>query len=646
MTLAELEQWTPQAGLYDVADVLVRHVYHRSQVAFAAGDTSRDALKTAEQIRARQAYIRIKLLEGIGGLPSSDTPLSPVVTGIVQGDGFRVEKVIFEARPKHFVTANLYVPEGIPEPGAAVLFVCGHHREAKHHPEYQAVCQRLMRAGLIVLAQDPVGQGERFGYYEAATGETTVTWGTTEHDYAGAQMLPLGDSLARYFLHDSLRAMEYLASRPEVDPARIGVTGNSGGGTQASLLLMTASEHIAAAAPTTFIMNRETYQKTGGAQDAEQIWPQFTEAGLDHEDILLALWPKPLQVQAVTSDFFPIEGTRRTAARCRRFWELAGTPDAFALIEDDSTHAYTPSLANAAAQFFARHLLGKTVPPAEPASICPLPMEQLWCTKSGQIRGELKGAGFAHEDNLRRGSEIAGQRKSVSREAAVSWLRGRVSANRASGDLCPRFPFTGICGDLTFSACLWRPQEDLFNIAYLGRPTALDGKELPVTICLWDGGTRQLAEREAMIGKICGAGRAALICDVSGAGAMVPRRINGRPMDAQYGTLHKLACDLLFLGDDLLSLRVYDVLRTLDLIAAWPGVTAADIELVASGRIGVAGRLAAALDARIKRVTVADGPKSWEEWSLSRHYDPEGIYDLILHRALRYFDLPDLEREP
>jgi hypothetical protein len=70
---------------------------------------------------------------------------------------------------------------------------------------------------------------------------------------------------------------------------------------------------VAAAAPATFIMNRETYQRTGQPQDAEQIWPGFTGAGLDHEDILLAMAPKPVCVLAVTSDFFPIEGTHRDA---------------------------------------------------------------------------------------------------------------------------------------------------------------------------------------------------------------------------------------------------------------------------------------------------------------------------------------------
>jgi hypothetical protein len=95
-------------------------------------------------------------------------------------------------------------------------------------------------------------------------------------------------------------------------PRWIGVTGNSRGGTQASLVRL-ADPRVAAAAPATFIMNRETYQRTGQPQDAEQIWPGFTGAGFDHEDILLAMAPKPVCVLAVTSDFFPIEGTHRDA---------------------------------------------------------------------------------------------------------------------------------------------------------------------------------------------------------------------------------------------------------------------------------------------------------------------------------------------
>ena len=197
------------------------HIYERSRRLFAAGDAQRDGIRTVDAVRQRQRDIRRLVIAGIGGLTSADTPLNPRVTGTVEGDGFRIEKIVFESRPRHYVTANLYLPLNRP-PGrtAAVLFLSGHHNTAKVVPEYQSVCQTLVRAGLIVLAQDPVGQGERLSYFEPGTQTNPVGIGTRDHDYAGAQGRFLGDTLARYLLHDAMRGIDYLISRPEVDAAK------------------------------------------------------------------------------------------------------------------------------------------------------------------------------------------------------------------------------------------------------------------------------------------------------------------------------------------------------------------------------------------------------------------------------------------
>ena len=245
------------------------HIYERSRRFFALGDAQRDALRTTDAVRSRQEEIRRVVVANLGGLPPSDTPLNARVTGVVEGDGFRIEKIIFESRPRHYVTANLYLPSTRPSGRtAAVLFLSGHHNTAKTADEYQSVCQTLTRAGLIVLAQDPIGQGERLSYFEPDTKKNPVGIGTRDHDYAGAQCRFVGDTLARYMLHDAMRGIDYLVSRPEVDPAKIGVTGNSGGGTQTSLVML-ADPRVAAAAPATFIMNRDSYQRTGQPQDAE-----------------------------------------------------------------------------------------------------------------------------------------------------------------------------------------------------------------------------------------------------------------------------------------------------------------------------------------------------------------------------------------
>jgi sugar phosphate isomerase/epimerase len=119
------------------------HIYERSHRFFAAGDAQRDGIRTVDAVRQRQEDIRRVVISGIGGLRSDNTPLKPRVTGTVEGDGFRIEKIIFESRPRHYVTANLYLPLNRPAGRtAAVLFLSGHHNTAKVVPEYQNVCQR------------------------------------------------------------------------------------------------------------------------------------------------------------------------------------------------------------------------------------------------------------------------------------------------------------------------------------------------------------------------------------------------------------------------------------------------------------------------------------------------------------------------
>ncbi len=133
--------------------------------------------------------------------------------------------------------------------------------------------------------------------------------------------------------------------------------------------------------------------------------------------------------------------------------------------------------------------------------------------------------------------------------------------------------------------------------------------------------------------------------DVSGAGPLAPRPITAGDPKAFYGVIHKLADDLIWLDDDLASLRTYDVLRALDMVAQWPGLDATDIQVYAYGRPGIYGRLAAALDARIRKVEVAEGIRSYAEWVEARHYDAYNIYSILLPGMLRYFDLPELEKQ-
>lgn len=652
MRIRELQGLNPNCW-FDVKNQLRDHIYARSREAFRRGNEARDAVRTAEDLEKRRTAMRKVFLDALGGLPAGDTPLNAMVTGEVQCDGYKVEKVIFESRPGAYVTANLYIPDGITGPTGAVLFVCGHHETAKQADEYQVVCQYLVRSGLIVLAQDPVGQGERLSYYEKIIGTTTLEWGVTEHTYAGSQCWPLGDSIARYFLHDDMRGLDYLRTRPEVDPARIGVTGNSGGGLQ-TCMMMVADPRIAAAAPTTFLMEKEIYMESGGGQDAEQIWPGISAAGFDHEDILLCMAPRPTLVLAVKYDFFPIEGTRKTVERSRRFWELYGKGDCIDLFADDSVHHYTRTMAKKAAAFFSLHLLGKQkgedfFTPALDQAVKPIEPSRLRCTRSGQTRGEIDGVRFVHEENKDRLQALEAARNQLPpeerREKALEWIRKKVFHERKPCELNPRHYTTLQAEDLTVEMCFWWAQEGIIGHAYTFRDYKDAGKELPVTVAVWAGGTTEIQTHIGWIRKTCQSGRAVMVLDVTGDGGLLPNPLcSAFNYNDFHGTLYKLATDFMFMGDSIAALRAYDITRALDMAACWPGLKGEDIELYGQGRFSFYVNLASAVEPGIRSYTVESGMESMAGWVGARHYDCLDIVSVILPGALKYFDIPDLEQ--
>jgi hypothetical protein len=356
--------------------------------------------------------------------------------------------------------------------------------------------------------------------------------------------------------------------------------------------------------------------------------------------------PKPVRVLAVTSDFFPIEGTRRTVARCKRIWEMCGRGDCLDLVEDNSTHCYTPALMGAAAEFFARHLLGREIDARSLPEPAAFPPEQLWATRSGQVRGEIAGARTVHEETAERAAGLAGARRGAGaaeqRRTALDWLRARVNAYRAPCELNPRYYLSTAYEDLSVDAAFWWAQEGIFNHGYLFRDCALAGKKLPVSLAIWVGGTHSLQPHLAWLRKTCAGGRAALVLDVTGVGAVSPRSITLSRPDAFYGVMHTLANDLIWLDDNLPSLRTFDVLRALDMVGMWPDLDAADIRLYAHGRHGLYGRLAAALDQRIRHVESASDFPRYGDWVAARHYDATDIYSIVMPGLLEHLDLDEL----
>ncbi|MCL2518873.1 MAG: hypothetical protein FWF15_09955 [Oscillospiraceae bacterium] len=615
---------------YDLRSQFTRYVYDRSNKMFRRNEAMLDAIASWDEIEARQRNIKEDFEKSIGGLPLSDHPssvttLNPRIVGTIECGGFRIEKIIFESRPHSYVTANMYIPGNLTGPAGTVLFVCGHHEQAKHAEEYQIVCRHMVQAGLVVFAMDPVGQGERMSYYDPETGQTTVRWGTGEHEYVGAQCFPPGDCIARYFMHDIKRSIDYLCTRPEVNPEKIGITGNSGGGTQSSMAML-CERRLAAAAPGTFIMNREEYMYTGIGQDAEQLWPDFTLNGYDHEDILLAMAPKPVLVLAVAYDFFPIEGTKKAVENVKRFWKMRGKEDDLELFVDMCDHHYTPKMATRMSEFFSEHLNGNKITP-DSAAITTIEPSELWCTESGQVKAQFPGARFVYEEN---------QDRLKSKSISLEFLKSKVLDCRVPCDLNNRVVSQTVSDEYSVMRSIWRPQEGLFNHAYTFRLKEYAETTLPVTIAIWDGGTSKTGAHGDFIARECSKGRAVVVLDVSGTGAVLPYPINCHDVHNSFGTLFTHAYNLIWMGDSLPAMRTYDVIRAIDnLHGDWKYVDTGDIKLYLHGRYGYYGWWAAKLDGRIKSVESDEPYDNYESWIAARHYEDRDIYSIVFPGVLK-----------
>jgi acetyl esterase/lipase len=366
MTLCALGP-APAAPPPDAFTVLVRqpdgpritpYLAYQTEMAWRQDDARRVVLagiRTERDLLRLQGELRTKLLTMLGGLPSTRTPLKAQITGRIQMTGFHIEKLVFESLPGIFVTALVYVPAGGRGPHPAVLVACGHSANGKAH--YQALCQRLVARGYVVICWDPVGQGERSQFWDAATARSRYNLICGEHAILGNLAYLAGTNLARWEVWDGMRALDYLLTRSEVDPARISITGTSGGGFQAALIAA-LDPRIRTVAPSCYItalpMRVSNRIFKDPDSDPEQDPYGMIADGIDHTGLLVLMYPRPIFVAAAVLDFFPIEGTRRTFREIAALYRRFAHGDRIAMTEGYHEHEFSMDNQAAAITFLDR----------------------------------------------------------------------------------------------------------------------------------------------------------------------------------------------------------------------------------------------------------------------------------------------------
>jgi len=344
------------------------------------------SLRTADDWIQYRAALKNKLFEGLASFEK--TPLNVKITGTIERTTFHVEKILFESHPRFFVTGCLFIPDVKKKPDPAIIYCSGHGEIAFRGEEYQLGILNLVTNGFIVFAFDPIGQGERLQYTDPITNKSTIGGPTLEHTYMGSQCLLAGHSLIDYFIWDGVRAVDFLLTRKEVDPERIGITGMSGGGTQTSMIAA-YDERIYAAAPECYITNFTRLLESIGPQDAEQVPYKGIKKGVDHPDFLHLRAPKPALIVTATNDFFSIQGARETFEEVQKSYTILGKPENISRVEDLGEHGPTLKNREAICQFFQKYLL---LPGDKNFVKGDLFNEKdLWVTETGQVATSLNG---------------------------------------------------------------------------------------------------------------------------------------------------------------------------------------------------------------------------------------------------------------
>lgn len=363
--------------------------------AFAADDwmdvlAQQHLAKRGEQIKAirdpqgveqRKQYVRSKVLELLGGLPAQRSALRPRVTRTLDRGPFVIENVIFESLPDYQVTANLYRPKS-PGKYPAVLMAMGHWDAGK--PAGQLIASNLALKGFVVLAYDPVGQGERQQAYDQRLRRSIIGGSTEQHFLNGAQSLLLGQSFARYRIWDGMRALDYLTSRPEVDPDRIGCTGCSGGGTLATYI-SALDPRVKVAAPSCY-MNSFRTVFSGPVGDSEQSLPNFISSGLDETDYVELFAPKPWLISSTEGDYFTPAGAKQVFEEARNWYELHRAQDRIKWVVGPGGHGTPLVVREGIYEWMIRWLQNGKGNPKEQHVDLVADME-LWATDNGQVDG-------------------------------------------------------------------------------------------------------------------------------------------------------------------------------------------------------------------------------------------------------------------
>ena len=526
---------------------------------------------------------------GLEHLPERSA-LNPRIVATHDMGGYILQNLIFESRPGFPVTANLYTLQGAHGKRPAVVCPIWHYLSGgKANPDIQARCIKLAEMGYVALVYDAIGQGER------------LIAGNIHHE-AGYALLPLGETIAGWMVWDSMRALDYLLSRDDVDPERTGITGNSGGGLN-TLFTAALDDRFRAAAVAGYVFTFNNWMKYGGPHCTCTQLPGLFR-GMEWFEVAGLIAPRAvLMLQGEMDGTFPVQGVRPAGHATEALFALLGYPQRARLdIIANRPHEYSRPFRERMYGWMEQHLMGHgNGEPLPEGEVQPLAEDdpRLLCDRDGSIMPRSPSVvELARKRAEQVVSKLPEPRIDASRRPAERWARALTAP--PTGEFEPLEPDTiaktesepGVLEKVLFLSeigqyvpgLLWLPSN---------RPSRPE-----VVIIVHDRG-KQAVATSGLVDPLRKAGLAVLSVDLRGRGETLGTMGPGKDLNFRF------AGHSVLWGEPLAGRRAFDLKRAVDYVALRKDLTLDNLTVVGLGDDALPAMLAAATDMRIRRLAVA-----------------------------------------
>ncbi len=619
-------------------NALFRHLLQQSTHHLEKRTQTVVRINSLNDWKKRRQWAQKTLLDAIGPFPER-TPLNAKTLRILHKKGYRVEHILFESQPGFYVTSTLFIPEPLTGKAPGIVYCSGHSPTGYKAAPYQQVLLNLVQKGFVVFAFDPVGQGERLEYLDEQTGKSKVGSPTREHDMPGPQTFITGSCQARYMMWDGIRAVDYLLSRPEVDPARIGMTGRSGGGTQTAFI-GALDERILATAPECYITDFTRLLQALGPPDAEQNLPNIIGREFDEPDFLIARAPKPTLMITTLNDYFNHQGSLDTYAEVSRIYKAYGKPENFGMVEDIAPHASTRKNREAMYAFFRKSL--NNPGSSKEDSVEYLTADEIRVTTTGQLSTSQKTE-TVYSLNARHADKLVAELQNARKNPSAHLPNVIQKAGKLSGYLSPNLTdkpvYVGIIPKKGFHIEKYfiKGEGDYVIPYLLFIPSKPNGKAV---LYFSPKGKSKIADSEEVIALVNGGCRV-LIPDLIGTGETGPGQWAGGNY-FQHFKMEGLGYDLWYgsvlIGRSLVGIRAGDVVKLVHLLKK---NGASEVGAVAVRELSPVLLHAAAFESFISRIALINPYVSYHSLTAHQYYNLDFIEGAV-PSSLTVYDLPDL----